>query len=98
MTYPPPPVSEDEEEKPGDAYSGGMEHGRRHGQGRYVWGAASAVFEGTYAAGRREGKGCMTFPDGGRFEGEQMPAGAAAAQQQAQTWHLVVQVLRTALA
>ncbi|GBF91518.1 hypothetical protein Rsub_04258 [Raphidocelis subcapitata] len=73
MTYPPPPPPEGEEEmeeKPGDTYTGGMQHGVRHGRGRYTFGGGPAAYEGEYVEGRREGRGVMRFPDGGSYDGE----------------------------
>jgi hypothetical protein len=47
-----------------------MEHGVRHGRGKYTFGASGAVYEGDYASGQRHGRGAMKFPDGSKYEGE----------------------------
>ncbi|PNH05067.1 Radial spoke head 1, partial [Tetrabaena socialis] len=71
MLYPPPPlVDEDEDEKPGDVYEGGMEHGVRTGKGTYAWSAAGASYTGEYVANKKHGKGTMTYPDKGVYEGD----------------------------
>jgi radial spoke head protein 1 len=49
-----------------------MEHGKKHGQGKYTWGAAGAVYEGEYVDNRRQGLGSMTFPDKSKYEGKPM--------------------------
>lgn len=69
MKYPPAPVGEDEEEKPGDSYEGTFEHGKRHGKGTYTWGKTGATFVGTYKDGVKHGQGKMTFPDKSTYEG-----------------------------
>ncbi len=61
---------DDEEEKPGDTYEGNMEHGIRQGQGTYTWGINGAVYVGEYVNNKKHGKGKMTFPDKGVYEGK----------------------------
>lgn len=61
---------DDEEEKPGDTYEGNMEHGIRQGQGTYTWGMNGAVYVGEYVDNKKHGKGKMTFPDKGVYEGK----------------------------
>lgn len=68
MTYPPPPVSEDEEEKPGDSFTGDMQHGKRSGVGTYTW-SSGAKFTGEYADGLKQGDGTMVYPDGSSYVG-----------------------------
>lgn len=68
MTYPPPAALEDEEEQPGDTFIGHMDHGKRHGQGKYTW-ASGAFYEGSYANNKKQGHGLMTFPDKSKYEG-----------------------------
>lgn len=46
-----------------------MEHGTRHGRGRYTFGASGALYDGAYAAGARCGHGAARFPDGGSYTG-----------------------------
>lgn len=76
MTYPPPPVTEEgEEERPGDSYTGSMQHGVRHGRGRYAFGGGPAVYEGDYFEWRREGRGTMRFPDGSSYDGARAAEG-----------------------
>uniref|UniRef100_A0A7S0R255 Radial spoke protein 10 n=1 Tax=Chlamydomonas leiostraca TaxID=1034604 RepID=A0A7S0R255_9CHLO len=70
MKYPPAPVGEDEEEKPGDTYEGEFAHGKRHGKGKYTWGVSGAVYEGDYAEGAKAGRGRMAYPDKSVYEGE----------------------------
>lgn len=70
MTYPPPPVEEDEEEKPGDSYTGHMDHGKRQGTGKYTW-SNGAVYDGEYVANKKHGQGVMLYPDKSKYEGEQ---------------------------
>lgn len=69
MKYPPPPVGEDEDEKPGDTYEGEMRSGRLHGQGLYTW-SNGTVYEGNYANSCKEGKGKLTMPDKSVYEGD----------------------------
>lgn len=68
MSYPPPPVGEDEEEKPGDTYTGHMEHGKKNGSGKYVW-SNGASYEGDYLANKKHGHGIMVFPDKSKYDG-----------------------------
>jgi len=68
LTYPPPAMEEDEEEKPGDTYVGSMNHGKREGTGKYTW-TSGAVYEGSYNDNKKQGQGVMTFPDKGKYEG-----------------------------
>jgi hypothetical protein len=68
LTYPPPPLGEDEEEKPADKYEGHMEHGKRQGKGRYTWGNG-CYYDGEYAENKKHGTGVITFPDKGSYEG-----------------------------
>lgn len=73
MRYPPPPMKEeDEEEKPGDVYEGEMNHGKRHGTGKYTFGGnfVGGIYEGSYADGKKHGKGKLTFPDKSVYTGE----------------------------
>jgi hypothetical protein len=69
LTYPPAPVGEDEEEKPGDRFEGCMVHGKRQGPGKYTWGALGSWFEGEYADNVKQGQGVLVAPDKGRYEG-----------------------------
>ena len=69
MKYVPPPVGEDEEEKPGDTYEGNMVAGQREGHGKYTW-SNGAVFEGQYSGNKKNGRGKITLPDKSVFEGE----------------------------
>lgn len=50
--------------------AGTMEHGVRHGRGKYTFGASGAAFEGQYVNGQKQGHGIMKFPDGSKYEGE----------------------------
>lgn len=54
----------------GDTYQGTMQHGKRHGHGKYTWGAQGAVYDGEYVDNRRQGVGTMSFPDKSRYEGK----------------------------
>ncbi|KAK9841966.1 hypothetical protein WJX81_001530 [Elliptochloris bilobata] len=74
------------------AWSGAFdEEGRPHGQGTLTYppppppgpaveeGSSNMTggsYEGAYAAGARQGKGTMTYPGGGRFEGRRHGEGA----------------------
>eukprot|EP00775_Hariotina_reticulata_P007519 gene7519-7730_t len=69
MTYQPPPASEDEDEKPGDTFTGQMHHGQRHGQGKYTW-SSGATYEGSYVDNKKQGHGLMTYPDKSKYEGD----------------------------
>lgn len=70
MTYPPPPAGEDEEEKPGDSYTGRIEHGKREGSGKYTW-SNGAAYDGEYVANKKQGHGVMVYPDKSKFDGRQ---------------------------
>mmetsp|Transcript_12319 Transcript_12319/g.26598 ORF Transcript_12319/g.26598 Transcript_12319/m.26598 type:complete len:225 (-) Transcript_12319:778-1452(-) len=69
MKYPPPPVEEDEDEKPGDMYEGPMENGKRQGKGKYTW-SNGTIYEGDYVDNKKHGRGKFTFPDKSTYEGE----------------------------
>jgi radial spoke head protein 1 len=93
MSYPPRPAregdgeeEEEQEPKPGDSYSGAMQHGQRHGRGTYRWGANGAEYEGEYVANRRHGQGTMRFPDGSRYEGELCRQGCGSFLHQELLW------------
>lgn len=74
MSYPPPPLKDEEEEKPGDSYAGQMEHGKRHGHGKYMW-SSGAAYDGEYAENKKQGQGTMTYPEKSRYEGKHLSAG-----------------------
>ena len=48
----------------GEAFSGGMLNGVRHGKGMVCYGNSGACFSGHWKNGRREGMGLMRWPDG----------------------------------
>jgi hypothetical protein len=68
MTYPPPPVGDDGEEKPSDVFVGHLEHGKRNGKGKYTW-SNGCYHDGSYVDGVKHGHGVHTFPDGSKFTG-----------------------------
>lgn len=69
LTYVPPPAGEDdEEEKQPDTYEGDMEHGVRQGSGTYKW-SNGTLYVGSYVAGKKHGRGKLTFPDKSVYEG-----------------------------
>jgi hypothetical protein len=50
-------------------YSGGFLHGRRNGQGRFVWNNGEE-FEGEWREGKKNGQGSWRSPKGDYYEGE----------------------------
>jgi hypothetical protein len=50
-------------------YSGGLEDGSMHGQGKATF-AGDKFYEGQFNYGKRQGHGVLAYPDGRRHEGE----------------------------
>jgi len=50
-------------------YSGGLEDGSMHGQGKATF-AGDKIYEGQFNYGKRQGHGVLAYPDGRRHEGE----------------------------
>eukprot|EP00164_Ancoracysta_twista_P004336 GFYU01005842.1.p1 GENE.GFYU01005842.1~~GFYU01005842.1.p1 ORF type:complete len:332 (-),score=81.78 GFYU01005842.1:292-1287(-) len=53
----------------GDMYYGEFSHGRKDGDGTYVW-SNGTRYDGDWVAGKRHGKGVLTFMDGSLAEGQ----------------------------
>lgn len=53
----------------GDTYGGSYLNGLRHGEGCYTFSSQKGCYTGSWAAGKKDGKGEFKYPDGARYKG-----------------------------
>ncbi|MCL1793733.1 MAG: hypothetical protein FWG34_07675 [Oscillospiraceae bacterium] len=54
----------------GDIYIGYIEHGKKNGEGYFIWGDDGSSYSGTFADNMKNGFGLYRFADGSVYEGE----------------------------